>query len=65
MNYEKIAEMVHSLVKNPNDLTSYEQRISSVKVLPHEFFIIQKVFSNYELSGDVATIGVIPDGTWA
>ncbi|SPF53524.1 conserved hypothetical protein [Candidatus Desulfosporosinus infrequens] len=65
MNYEKIAEMVHSLVKNPNDLTSYEQRISSVKILPREFSIIQKVFSKYELSGDAVTIRVIPDGTWA
>jgi len=65
MNYESIAKLVHSLVKNPSDMTSYEQRISSVKVLPHEFSIIQKVFSKYELSGDVVTIGVIPDGTWA
>lgn len=65
LDYEKIAEMVHNLVKNPKSMPLYEQGLPSCKILTSEFSTIQRVFSKYEVSGDVGTLGVIPEGMWA
>ncbi|MDQ7096586.1 hypothetical protein REC12_23605 [Desulfosporosinus sp. PR] len=64
MNYEIIAEMVHSLVKNNHNMALCEQGVSSAKILPNEVSIIQRVFSKYEATGDAVTIGIIPEGMW-
>ena len=65
MNYEKIAKLVHDLVKNPKSLLSSEQGLHSIELKTNEFTIIQRVFSEYEISGDVATLGTLPLGLWA
>ncbi|WP_407311802.1 hypothetical protein [Desulfosporosinus sp. SB140] len=64
MNYELIAEMVHGLVKNNHIVAAYEQGVSSARILPNEFSVIQRVFSKYEATGDAVTIGIIPEGMW-
>lgn len=64
MNYESIAELVHNLVKNPKNMMAREHGFFSAEIKTNELTIIQKVFSNYEVSGDALTIGVIPEGLW-
>lgn len=65
MNYEKIAELVHDLVKNPQSMLSEEQELPSTGLKMNELKIIQKVFSKYEVAGDALKVGVIPEGMWA
>lgn len=63
LNYDKIAELIHDLVKNPKSLSS-EQRLPSTELNTHELSIIQNVFSKYEVSGDTLTIGINPLVGW-
>ncbi|OLN25545.1 hypothetical protein [Desulfosporosinus metallidurans] len=58
MSYESIAELVHGLVKNPNSILPAELKTN-------EFTIIQRVFSEYKVCGDIATFGTLPLGFWA
>ncbi|MFZ3102365.1 MAG: hypothetical protein WA113_09265 [Desulfitobacteriaceae bacterium] len=62
MNYERIAEMVHELVKNPKSLLSSEQGVASKD--QNEFSIVKKVFSKYEVSGGTLTFAIIPESYW-
>ncbi|MFZ3132916.1 MAG: hypothetical protein WA125_17865 [Desulfosporosinus sp.] len=64
MNYERIAELVHDLVKNPKSILSLEQGLPGTELKTNEITIIQNVFSKYEVSGDTLTIGIEPFGTW-
>lgn len=64
MSYESIAKLVHDLAKNHNRLSG-EHGLPVTEMKTDELTIIQKVFSNYEISGDTLSIGVIPDGLWA
>ena len=64
MSYESIAELVHDLVKNPTRTLSREIGLSSVEQKTNEFTIIQRVFSEYEVSGDVMTISALPLRYW-
>ncbi len=64
MNYERIAEMVHELVKNPKSLLMGEQGIPSLAPKINESAIIQKVFSKYEVSGGILAIGITPETYW-
>ena len=59
MSYESIAELVHSLVKNPKSMLQLEHRLSSP-----ELTIVQSVFSKYEVSGDTLAIDTIPLSYW-
>lgn len=52
MNYERIAEMVHRCVKNPNNLNVQENGLAEMEVKTEEFSVIQTVFSRFEVSGD-------------
>jgi len=65
MNYESIAELVHDLVKNSKSMLSRELGLPSEELKTNEFTIIQRVFSDYKVSGDVLTIGALPLGYWA
>jgi len=64
MNYEGIAELVHDIVKNPKNILSLKHT-SLLELRTKEFKIIQNVFSKYEVSGDVVTLGTLPLGLWA
>jgi len=64
MNYEGIAELVHDLVKNPKNILSLKHTLLPELKL-NESKIIQNVFSKYEVSGDVVTLGTLPLGLWA
>jgi len=64
MSYESIAELVYELVKNPKSMLSRELGLSSAKLKMNEFTIIQRVFSEYEVSGDVVALGTLPLGFW-
>ena len=64
MSYESIAEMVHDLVKNPKSMLSRAHRLPSAELKTDEFTIIQRVFSEYEVSGDVVALGTLPLGFW-
>jgi hypothetical protein len=61
MSNQSIAELVHDLVKNPKSMLSGELR---PELKSNEFSIIQNVFSEYEVSGDVVTLGRLPLGYW-
>jgi len=60
MSYESIAELVHDLVKNPKSMWS----LPSAELKPNELTIIQRVFSECEVSGDAMTLGTLPLGFW-
>lgn len=64
MNYQSIAEYVHNRVKNPKSMLDKEQGYNSPDLKSKEQKIIQTVFSKYELSGNVLTIGIRPLGEW-
>ncbi|MDR3490790.1 MAG: hypothetical protein P4M12_01955 [Gammaproteobacteria bacterium] len=64
MSYESIAELVHALVKNPKGMLSLEFGLPSVELKTNEFTIIQRVFSECEVSGDAVTLGTLPLGFW-
>ena len=64
MNYESIAELVHELVKDPKSMLSRELGLSSAKLKTNEFTIIQKVFSECEVSGDAMTLATLPLSFW-
>lgn len=64
MNYDDIAKLVHNSMKNPKGLLSYEQQSVSKEVTNHEYAIIQKVTSKYEISRNTLAIGIIPQGLW-
>ncbi|OLN25882.1 hypothetical protein [Desulfosporosinus metallidurans] len=64
MSYESIAELVHDLVKNPKSMLSQELGLPLAELKTNELNIIQRVFSECEVSGDVATIGLLPLGYW-
>ncbi|MDR3602088.1 MAG: hypothetical protein P4L49_16640 [Desulfosporosinus sp.] len=65
MNYESIAKLVHDLVKNPKSMLPREQGLPSAELKTNQFTIIQRVFSEYEVSGDALTIETLPLGLWA
>lgn len=64
MNYQRIAERVHELVKNPKNLTPWEQRLPSSELKKNEFTSIQCVFSKLEVSGAVLTFETVPLDFW-
>lgn len=64
MSNQSIAELVHDLVKNPKSMFSRENGIPSEELKTNEFSIIQRVFSEYEVSGNVVTLGTLPRGLW-
>jgi len=61
MSYESIAELVHNLVENPKIMLSREL---GAEPMTNESTIIQKVFSQYKVSGDIMTFGALPMGYW-
>lgn len=64
MTYENIANLVHDLVKNPENILLQGQKLSNTEQKTNESTIIQNVFSKLEVSGDVLTAGMIPEGMW-
>lgn len=64
MSNQSIAELVHDLVKNPKSMFSREHGIPSEELKTNELSIIQRVFSEYEVSGNVVTFGTLPLGLW-
>ncbi|EGW36057.1 hypothetical protein DOT_6065 [Desulfosporosinus sp. OT] len=64
MSNESIAKLVHNLVKNPKSMRSREHGLPSAELNTNEFTIIQRVFSECEVSGDVMTLGTLPPGFW-
>lgn len=64
MNYERIAELVHKLVKNPKSLLTGELRLPSAELKMNELTTIQSVFSEFEVSGDVLTFRITPLDFW-
>ncbi len=64
MNYDSIAKMVHKCVKNPGSILAKENGLAESGIKTKEWSVIQTVFSNHEVSGNVITIGVIPLGGW-
>ena len=64
MSYERIAQLVHELVKNPKSLMSGEHGLTSADLKIHEFAIIEKVFSKHEVSGGTLAIAAIPEVYW-
>ncbi|EGW40603.1 hypothetical protein DOT_1449 [Desulfosporosinus sp. OT] len=64
MNYQRIAELVHELVKNPKSLALREQREPLEKLKVNEFTRVQKAFSKLEVSGDALTFETIPLDYW-
>ena len=64
MNYESIAELVHNLVKDPKRMLSQGLGLPPTELKTNEFAIIRRVFSEYEVSGDVVTLGTLPLGLW-
>jgi len=65
MSHESIAKLVHNLVKNPESMRSREHGVPSAGLNTNELIIIQRVFSECEVSGDVMTLGTLPLGFWA
>jgi len=64
MNYNSIAKMVHKCVKNPGSILAKENGLAESGVKTKELSVLETVFSKYEVSGDVITIGAIPMGFW-
>lgn len=64
MNYKNIAELVNDLIKNPKNMLSQEHGVSSTEQKTNEFTIIQRVFSEYRVSGDILTYETLPLGYW-
>lgn len=64
MSNQSIAELVHDLVKNPKSMFSREHGIPSEELKTNEVAIIQRVFRQYEVSGDVLTLGYLPLRFW-
>lgn len=64
MSNQTIAELVHNLVKNPKSILSRELGLPSTELKTNEFTIIQRVFSEVEVSGDALTLGTLPLGFW-
>ena len=64
MSNQSIAELVHDLVKNPKNMLSRKIGLPSAELKNNEITIIQRVFSEYEVSGDVVTLGTLPLGLW-
>jgi len=64
MSYQRIAELVHDLVKNPKSLTQREHGLLSTKLKTNEFTSIQRVFSKPEVSSDVLTFDTIALDFW-
>lgn len=64
MNYDSIAKMVHKCVKNPNSMLAKESGLAESRVKTQELSVIETVFSKYEVSGDVLTIGITPLDVW-
>lgn len=64
MNYQRIAEIVHELIKSPNSLNLPEKAESLKKLNINELNGIQRAFSRLEVSGDVLTFEAIPLDYW-
>lgn len=64
MNHEKIAELFHNLVENPKFMLSQELGFQSTELKTNEITIIQRVFSEYEVSRDAMTLGILPLRFW-
>lgn len=64
MNYEKIAEMVHNLIKTPKSMSSQEAGLPCGEINTYELTIIQTIFSKYEVSGAALAVGVRPQSFW-
>lgn len=64
MNNKGIAELVHDLVKNPKNMLLLKHGLLP-ELKTNESKIIQNVFSKYEVSGDVVTLGTLSLGLWA
>jgi len=64
MNYQKIAEIVHDLVKTPRIMLSQKPGLPLREIKTHEFTIIQTVFSKFEVSGAALAVGVRPQSFW-
>ena len=64
MSNQSIAELVHDLVKNPKSMFSRENGTPSVELKTNEFAVIQRVFTEYEVSGDVLMLGNLPLRFW-
>jgi len=62
MNYQRIAEQVHEMVKTPTNLMSRERMFLELK--KNELMSIQTVFSKLEVAGDVLTFETIPLDFW-
>ncbi len=64
MNYDSIAKMVHKCVKNPGSILAKENGLAESGIKTKELSVIQTIFSKYEVSGDVISIGIKPMGMW-
>lgn len=64
MNYESIAKQVHDLVTKSKSMLPQEHGLPSVELKINEFAIIKRVFSEYEVSGDVVALETLPLGLW-
>ena len=64
MSNQSIAELVHDLVKNPKSMFSRENGLPSAELKTNEVAIIQRVFRQYEVSGDVLALGYLPLRFW-
>lgn len=64
MSNQSIAELVYDLVKNPKSMISLENWIPSAELKTNEVAIIQRVFKQYEVSGDILALGYLPLRFW-
>ena len=63
MSYQRIAELVHELVKTPKSMLQ-DKKLSLGQLKMNEFTSIQRVFSDLEVSRDVLTFESIPLDYW-
>lgn len=63
MSNEKIAELVHELVKNPKSLLPLENKALG-ELKTQELTLINRVFCECETSGDILAIDTLPLGFW-
>lgn len=64
MSNQTIAELVHNLVKDPTSILSREHFLPPTELKTNEVTIIQRVFSEVEVSGNALTLGTLPLGFW-
>lgn len=63
MSNEKIAELVHELVKNPKSMLSLKNRATG-ELKTKELSLIKRVFCECETAGDTLAIETLPLGFW-